>query len=232
MQDSQFNGIYSKSEIEDAIESGQIKCTPYSKLNLGEASLDVTLGYYYYQLDNSDERLIFNPFNETAVKDYFDGPYKAVSHEKWCQLSGLKPLEGIPLNHPVIPIKAGERILAHTHEFLGLSNNIAGQISTRSTWAKNGISACLDSSFLNPGDVNRLTLELYNLNQHTIILPVGEPIAQVFFIHSGKDGDKAKSTRTPDIEVVMQTWSPDLILPKAYLNKRNLPVKIEGIPYE
>jgi deoxycytidine triphosphate deaminase len=45
---------------------------------------------------------------------------------------------------------------------------------------------CFDAGWVDPGYINRLTLEIYNLNEHeTVLLPVGERIAQAVFLETG-----------------------------------------------
>ncbi len=243
MQDSIPTGIYSNIDIEEAMLDGHIICTPFDKLNVRQTSLDVTLGHYYYRTQVSADKPIYNPFDKIEVEAFFDGPYEAMIHEQWATMNGLKPLKNIPLDQPVISLKPGERILGHTHEFLGIKAPGAYILKSRSSWARNGIAVCLDAGFVDPGYINRLTLEIYNINSsQTIVLPVGERIAQAVFFHSGvvrgdygkdsKEGFSGKYQHETDIENTMLTWSPDLMLPKAYQDKRKKPTKIDGIVYE
>jgi deoxycytidine triphosphate deaminase len=243
MQDNIPSGIYSNTEIEEALESGHILCEPFNKLHVSQASLDVTLGFHFYRIEKMNERTIYNPFDREEVERYFDGPYKAMPHEQWCKANGVSPLKGIPMDHPVISLKPGERILAHTHEFFGIKPPGACELRARSSWARNGIAVCFDAGWIDPGYINRLTLEIYNLNhRETIAIPVGERIAQVIFHTTGpvrgsygagrNEGFSGKYQQGVDLENIMQIWSPDLMLPRAYLDKRHLPIKIEGISYE
>ncbi len=130
--------VYSNIQIRQAIDDGHIVCHPLEPKHIAHASLDVTLGYYYYRIEASNERIIYNPFDREDVERYFDGPYKAMPHAQWCALNGFKPVVGIPGDHPVIAIKPGERILAHTHEFLGIKPPGAYDLRARSSWARNG----------------------------------------------------------------------------------------------
>src|SRR6266536_3749617 len=111
-------GVYSNTEIHAAIKQGDIICKPFRKDHVSEASLDITLGYYYYQSERQNERTVYNLFDREQVERYFDGPYEAMPHQQWCDLYGLRYFKNIPLDHPIIVIKPGRRILAHTHEFV------------------------------------------------------------------------------------------------------------------
>src|SRR2546430_1623059 len=112
--------VYSNLQIRKAIEEGHIVCKPFNPKHVAHASLDVTLGYYYYRTERDTEQTVYNPFDETDVSRYFRGANQAVSHQDWCHKNGMSLLKGIPPDHPVIPIRPGERILAHTHEFFGI----------------------------------------------------------------------------------------------------------------
>jgi len=235
--------VYSNKQIRQAIEDDHIVCHPFEPRNVSEASLDITLGYYYYRIEPANERTIYNPFDREDVERYFDGPYKAIPHEQWCKLNGFKPIVGIPPEHPIIALKPGERILAHTHEFFGIKPPGACEIRSRSSWGRNGIAVCFDAGWIDPGYINRLTLEIYNLNhREMMLLPVGERIAQAVFHETGEiDGNygegrdggfSGKYQQGTDLDLLIKTWSPSLMLPQAYKDHRRLPVKIEGMSYD
>ncbi len=235
--------VYSNIQIRTAIEDGHIVCIPFNPKHVSHASLDVTLGYHYYRIERMNERTIYNPFDREDVERYFDGPYKAMPHGEWCALNGFKPFQNVPLEHPVISLKPGERILAHTHEFFGILPPGACEVRSRSSWARNGIATCFDAGWIDPGYTNRLTLEIFNLNsRETILLPVGERIAQIVFHETGEvEGNYANGRNNNfsgkyqggvDMETIMTTWSPDMMLPQAYRDARTLPIPIEGLAYE
>jgi dCTP deaminase len=235
--------VYSNKQIRDAIQSGHILCHPYTPKHVSHASLDVTLGHYYYRIERMNERTIYNPFDKEDVERYFDGPYKAMPHGEWCKLNGFTPLNNIPLDHPVISLKPRERILAHTHEFFGILPPGAYEVKSRSSWGRNGVAVCFDAGWVDPGYINRLTLEIFNLNEReTVLLPVGERIAQAIFLEtgevegsygSGRDGGfSGKYQQGDDIETIIKTWSPDMMLPRGYRDRREMPRKIEGMSYD
>lgn len=236
-------GVYSNVQLRKAIEDGHIVCTPLNPKHVAHASLDVTLGYYFYRTERTNERTVYNPFDKEDVERYFDGPYKAMPHKQFCDLNGIKTVRGIPDDHPVIALKPGERILAHTHEFFGIKPPGACEVKSRSSWGRNGVAVCFDAGWVDPGYINRLTLEVYNLNQREmVILPVGERIAQIVFHETGEvDGNYGKGRdggfsgkyqSGTDLDTIIATWSPDQMLPQAYRDQRTIPVKIEGLPYE
>jgi deoxycytidine triphosphate deaminase len=235
--------VYSNTQIRKAIDDGHIICHPFQKKHVSHASLDITLGYYYYRIEKMNERTVYNPFDKEDVERYFDGPYKALPHGEWCALNGFKPVNNIPLDHPVISLKPRERILAHTHEFFGILPPGACEVRSRSSWGRNGIAVCFDAGWIDPGYINRLTLEIYNLNEReTVLLPVGERTAQVIFHETGEvegsygidrdDNFSGKYQQGTDLDIIIKTWSPDMMLPRAYKDTRAMPQKIEGLSYD
>lgn len=236
-------GVYSNLQIRQAIANKHIVCHPFEPRHVAHASLDVTLGYYFYRTETFNERSLYNPFDREDVERYFDGPYKALKHSEWAKLNGMTEIVGIPSDHPVIALKPGERILAHTHEFFGIKPPGAITIHARSSWARNGVAVCFDAGWVDPGYINRLTLEIFNLNrQEMVLLPVGERIAQAVFHETGEvEGDyglgrdkgfSGKYQQGTNLEELIRTWSPDQMIPKAYKDKRELPPKIEGAMYD
>jgi deoxycytidine triphosphate deaminase len=232
--------VYSNTQIRGAIKSAHIVCVPFNDKHVSHASLDVTLGHYYYRTERTGDRTIYNPFDAKDVARYFGEAKQAVPHKQYCEENGLKLFEGIPADHPVIPLRPGERILAHTHEFFGILPPGACEVKSRSSWGRNGIAVCFDAGWIDPGYINRLTLEIYNLNQHeTVLLPVGERIAQIIFHETGEvegnyghgrdDGFSGKYQTGSDIEQLIKNWEPSLMLPRAYKDSRHLPEDIKGL---
>ncbi len=229
-------GVFSNEQIRRAISTSRILCLPYDETRVGQASLGLTLGFYYYRIEAAGERTVYNPLDREDVERHFDGPYKAMPHEQWCRLSGTRPFAGIPPQHPVIAIRPGERILAHTHEFFGITAPGACEIKGQAVWERNGITIC-SGGWIEPGSITRHALEICNLNQHgTVLLPVGERIAQaVFYVTGGEAGSGEPDgvhQVSVDLDMLVRTWTPSLLLPEAWQDARNLPPKIEGPSYD
>ena len=235
--------VLSNIQIRQYIQDGHIVCHPFNAANISYASLDVTLGYYYYTVESQNTRTLYNPFDPEDIERYYDGPHKAMPHKQWCKLNGLKTVKGIPDDHPIIPIKPGKRMLAHTHEFFGIKPPGAYMLKSRSSWARNGVAVCLDAGWVDPGCISRLNMQIYNLNPtETILLPVGERIAQAVFFETGEvEGSYGKSNSNNNsgkyqqgetLDSVIASWSPDQMLPKANKDFRGLPPKIEGLMYD
>lgn len=233
-------GVYSNTQINHAIKNGTIVSVPFNSKHVSEASLDFTLGHYYYRQDRVGNSGVYNPFDKDDVTRYFQGPLEAVPHKQWCDTHGYKTFVNIPDDHPVIVIQPGERILAHTHEFIGIrAESGACEVRSRSSWGRNGVAVCFDAGWVDPGYINRITLEIYNLNQHeSVVLPVGERMGQLIFHHtglvegsyaSGRGGISGKYQTSDDLDELIANWQPSDMLPRAFKDERKIPQKIKGL---
>lgn len=220
------SGVYSNIEIEQAIKDGHIVFHPYQPQHINGSSVDVTLGEYFFRTDRKSTKKIYNPFDKPEVDAYFGTAQKAIPHSQWCKETGSEPLANIPADHPIIVLEPGERILAHTHEFIGILPPGTTSMQSRSTWGRNGLAVCFDAGWGDPGYVNRWTLEIYNLNdRHSIVLPVGERIAQLVFFHTGEVRGSYKDlsgkyTLGTDLDELIREWHPEQMLPRAYKDER------------
>lgn len=227
-------GVYSNTDIKAAINSGQLVFHPYVEGHINGSSLDVTLGQWYYKTERRNLGGVYNPFDPKAVERYFEGPFEAETHETWCEKHGRKLFDGIPADHPIIVLEPGERILAHTHEFVGVKGDATSTMQARSTWGRNGVAVCLDAGWGDPGYVNRWTMEIYNMNQRdSVILPVGERIAQIVFYTTGpveseyhRLSGKYQDTKADDLKGLIKSWKPEQMLPRAYKDDRRKPLDV------
>ena len=232
--------VYSNREILAAIEEGTIVCTPFDPDNVSEASLDFSLGHYFYKQEFDDQSSVYNPFDEVEVARYFKGPLMAMPHAEWCEHNGFTRFRNIPDEHPIIVLRPGERILAHTHEFVGIrAHGGAAEVKSRSSWGRNGVAVCFDAGWIDPGYINRITLEIYNLNKHeSVVLPVGERIGQLIFHQTGpvdggyadgRGGISGKYQHTDDLAELIHSWRPETMLPRAFKDQRRLPIEISNL---
>lgn len=227
-------GVFSNTDMKSAIKSGQLIFHPYVEDHVNGSSLDVTLGEWYYKTEKNNLGGVYNPFDPKAIERYFDGPHKAEVHKDWCKKHGRVLFEGIPADHPIIVLEPGERILAHTHEFVGIKGDATSTMQARSTWGRNGVAVCLDAGWGDPGYVNRWTMEIYNMNQRdAVILPVGERIAQIVFYVTGpvqseyhKLSGKYQESAADDLQALIKNWSPTQMLPRAHKDVRRKPINV------
>lgn len=228
-------GVFSNTDIKAAIVTGQVVFHPYVEEHIAGSSIDVTLGQWYYKTERQNLGGVYNPFDPDAVERYFEGPFEAESHEEWCKKHGRTLFKGIPADHPIIVLEPGERILAHTHEFIGVKGNATSTMQARSTWGRNGVAVCLDAGWGDPGYVNRWTMEIYNMNQRdAVILPVGERIAQLVFYATGTVeseyhhlSGKYQRSQADDLATLVKNWKPEHMLPRAYKDNRRKPLDVK-----
>lgn len=232
--------VYSNTEIKAAINDGMIVSVPFNEQHISEASLDFTLGNYFFKQEYREDNRVYNPFDKSDVDGYFKGPLEAMPHAEWCKTHGYTLFKNIPEDHPIIVLRPGERILAHTHEFIGIrAHGGACEVRSRSTWGRNGVAVCFDAGWVDPGYINRITLEIYNLNMHeSVVLPVGERMGQLVFHKTGpvegdySDGRKGMSGKyqnTDDLDELIKNWSPEDMLPRGYKDFRQKPVAVPGL---
>jgi dCTP deaminase len=230
-------GVYSNKEIKQAVAEGHIVIHPFREEFIAGSSVDVTLGHYFYRQEYTDDLRIYNPFDEKQVREYFHGPLEAKPHAQWCKDHGCTKFADIPDDQPIIVLRPHERILGHTHEFIGIKAPGTSTMQARSTWGRNGVAVCLDAGWGDPGYINRWTMEIYNMNQHkSVVLPVGERIAQLVFHTTGEVeqeykelSGKYQSATSDKLEDIIAGWSPEQMLPRAYKDHRIIPPKINGL---
>ena len=72
-------------------------------------------------------------------------------------------------------------VLASTMEYIKLPADISGEILTKSSWARVFVSIA-SAPWIHPFYRGCLTLEVTNLGNVPVALPVGKPIAQLVFM--------------------------------------------------
>lgn len=221
--------VYSNIQLRKAIHSGRIVFHPFVSDHIRGSSIDMTLGEWYYLCDRSQKKSvygkgIYNPFDPQDVDAYFSDAFKAQPLEDEANLIG------IPKGHPVIIIPARSRILAHTHEFIGIHPPGTTEMRARSSWGRNGIAVCLCAGWGDPGYINRWTMEVHNMNDVAVPIPIGERIAQIVFHETGQVaghyGDGGKYQGHTDIEATVAAWTPEAMLPRSYKDERRLPLPV------
>lgn len=219
------------------MKTGHVVIHPFIKEHLAGSSIDVTLGNWFYRTERPSEGGFYNPFDKNAVNQYFGEPLQAITHKEWAEKHGRKRFKNIPPDQQIIVLRPHERILAHTHEFIGIKAPGTSTMQARSTWGRNGVAVCLDAGWGDPGYINRWTMEIYNMNQHeSVVLPVGERIAQVVFYETGEvDGEykklsgKYQDSPSSSLDKIISDWQPSQMLPRAYKDVRKQPIKIAGL---
>lgn len=78
-----------------------------------------------------------------------------------------------------MPLDPGDFALGTTIETVTIPPHLVGQINGRSSWARKGLIVHTTAGFIDPGFTGQITLELKNVGNETLWLPVGERICQL-----------------------------------------------------
>lgn len=204
---------------------GYIIIKPFDERNLKTSSYDVTLGPHYYV-----EKMAYSPIN-------FHNPFDEKKVREMWRYRRAKPLgetalrfNGISDDEEVILLGPGERILAHTLEFIGGMSKITTKMQARSSVGRNGISVCQCAGQGDVGYFNRWTMEISNhLERHTVPLVVGRRYAQISFfegeeIHPKDDyaRDAGKYQRGLTVEQLEESWSHEMMLPRQWEDRESI----------
>ena len=202
--------ILSDRDIKESLKNGGIIITPFNEKNLGSASYDVTLGENYYSWNKIDGILLYNPYSHEDVQKLWKLNKAINVTDEYVKEYGCKP------NSKIIIIKPRETILAHTNEFIGGINNITSAMQCRSSLARNGVTVCKCAWAGNPGYINKWTMEIENCGPYSVILTVGERIAQIAFMRTGEVEKNYSGSyqSSNDIETLQKEWKPEMMLPR------------------
>ncbi len=201
---------------------GNVVIDPYKSANLKTVSYDVTLGPWYFSSRPTNPSLIYNPWNEKSVRDYWGKPLKA---EKAKDVFDGNMPKSLKPNDLVIVLRPGELILAHTQEFIGGRNIVTTMMKARSSMGRSGITVCKCAGWGDVGYINRWTMEIQNELPVPNLLIVGERIAQIAFFEVGplENGDYAlengKYQTESDIRKLKKIWKPEDMLPKLWKDR-------------
>merc|ERR1711974_18675 len=159
-QISNGGAVLSKDEILAAIETGDIKITPFDPSAVSCASIDLTL---------SNNFRFYKPGLEVLdIKE--DTNYETITEKKT-----LAEGESFLL----LP---GCACLGITEEVVELSPKLCGLLEGRSRFARLGLFVHITAGFMNPGIKNRQVLEIYNASSHPLALWPGTKICQFIFL--------------------------------------------------
>jgi dCTP deaminase len=185
--------MLSDKRIIEEMEKGNIVIEPFDKQQLGTNSYDCTLGPYYYEANEVMlEMYVDDP---SHVSSFWQGPMEA-------QWSNSKQAAYIP----VLP---GRTILAHTQEIVGGRNGFLAKMHSKSTTARYGLSVCRCAGVGDVGFINIWTMEISNITQSVIWLPVSMKICQFVF-------EEVKETlKEYQGHYGQGAWHPSDMLPKA-----------------
>lgn len=234
-------GTFSNNEMLAAIALGHIVQYPHDPSLIGPASMDVRVGHTFFATDrNTGKKGLYNPHDSEDILRYFGEPFQAAPLREQGELRrrlGITTLRGIDPEHPLIILRPGERVLGHTHEFLGILPPGMANVYATSSKGRHGITIAQDATFINPGWVNRLVLEIKNENEDEHLpLLFGDKVAQITFHGTGAvrgtyaDNGSYQHANAVDIDAIVHSWRPHHMLPVA--KSIAIPPAVDGLSEE
>lgn len=250
--------VLSDIAVKQAIVDGHVVCRPLRPENIKGSSVDLTLGEWFWRCDARPHG-VFNPYDESEVQRYFAGPFQAKPYASVYEKIGRDPLMawpspagdseymgsrafgmphpfvGIPEDWPVVVLRPRERLLGHSHEFVGIYPPGTSMLKARSSTGRVGVKVCDDAGWGDPGFVNRWTWEMRNDNDEAIVIPVGERMAQIVFFQTGPVGaaygagadyDGKYQQSGESINQLIENWSPEHMLPRCWKDERQKPLPL------
>lgn len=189
------------------IEAGDIVMAPYRKEQINNGSVDVSLGRYVCRISRHYQG--HGPatvkLNQTKAGDFF-------------YLDDLQA----SANGGVLRLGKHERVLAHTHEFIGSRRNCLPEMRAKSTMARWGLTVCACAGWGDVGYFNRWAMEIYNMNPGPVEIELGTLVAQIVF-HECQQPSEGTLYNQPgagsyqqgeDLDELIAKWSPESLLPK------------------
>jgi dCTP deaminase len=147
--------ILTRTAILAEIDSGRIQIDPFTKDQVGPASIDLHLG---------DEIRVLRP-GPGAIDVHDDVDYLAVTDVQ-------------PLSEPYV-LAPGETILGITRESIRLPGDVAGWLEGRSRFARLGLMIHVTAGFVSPGVSNRQVLEISNVSRRGLAIHPGTRLCQI-----------------------------------------------------
>jgi deoxycytidine triphosphate deaminase len=176
--------VLSSKEIKDRLEKPledlkSIVITPRLDEKFDQDSVDLRLGCYFRVPAVSTIECV-KPYQDT-VEHYPELVHKPYGRGRKKRVKkGAKEREGDNAESTII-LQPHHAVLASTLEYIKMPGDVSGQILTKSSWARIFISIAA-APWIHPFYRGCLTLEVTNLGNAPVALPVGKPMAQLVFI--------------------------------------------------
>ena len=162
-------------------DSKSIVITPLINTQFDHDAVDLSLGCYFRLPALSDVECI-KPFGDKTEKtskhypELIHKPYRKKKQDKVKEQNKGKDWE-----NSILILQPHHSVLASSLEYIKLPGDLSGQILTKSSWARVFISIA-SAPWIHPFYRGCLTLEICNLGNVPVALPIGEPIAQLIFL--------------------------------------------------
>lgn len=139
------------------VKSGKIGIEPYIQSNIQPSSYDITL---------HEDMILFNGIEHYVIDSKKSLAENGIETKEWKGSYVLYPKTFI---------------LASTNEWITLPDDITARVEGKSSLGRLGLMIHSTAGYIDPGFDGRITLEVYNIGRHAIILYPGMPIGQISF---------------------------------------------------
>lgn len=147
--------ILSDADLRRAIELGTLVVEPFEPKRVQPASIDLTLGDEFAEWPTSG---LFIDLDDPVVG----------------------PPDMVRAKHPKgFELRPGAFALASTVEVIGLAPMFCARVEGRSSLGRLGLCVHATAGFVDPGFKGNITLELYNMSPHVLLLSPGMTICQL-----------------------------------------------------
>lgn len=151
--------VLTHDKILTEMKKGNIKIEPFSKDQVGPASIDLHLGNRFRIFKREDRTIHVSPQKEPKVEE-ITVPAK------------IK-------NQGYLLVRPGKTVLGITKEKITLSPNLCAWLEGRSRFARIGLGVHVTSGFIQPGVSNHQLMEITNVGPNTIALYPDTRICQL-----------------------------------------------------
>jgi len=164
--------VLSKEKIKERLERPledpkSIVITPLSDEGFDHDAVDLRLGCYF-RLPAISSIECIKPFSKRKF-DAMARHYPELVHKPYGRHDSM------------LILQPSHAVLASTLEYIKMPGDVSGEILTKSSWARVFISIA-SAPWIHPFYRGCLTLEITNLGNVPVRLPVGKPIAQLVFM--------------------------------------------------
>jgi len=152
--------VLTRDFILSELDAGRVLISPFSRDQVGVASIDLTLGDEIRIIETGD-----GPIDVENGADYRD-------HTRVRSLA--QPYELAP----------GSTIHGITREHITLPPDLCGFLEGRSRFARLGLMIHVTSAFVQPGVANRQVLEMSNVSARTLRIHAGVRVCQIVLMRT------------------------------------------------
>jgi len=168
--------VLTRDAIFAEIAAGQLRISPFSRDQVGAASVDLTLG------------------DEIRVMDRGSSPIDVLDDEDFRDHTRVQRLD-----QPYV-LEPGRTIHGITRERIALPRNVCGFLEGRSRFARLGLMIHVTSAFVQPGVDNRQVLEMSNVSDRPLRIHAGVRVCQIVFMRT--EGESLYSGRFANQETI------------------------------